>query len=246
MCGRFVSTTPLTDLAERLLVDDVRTDDDRPNWNVTPRSSVVIVAENAAEGERGEQEHRRVLDRVRWGLVPSWAKDLAIGDKLINARAETLREKPAFRRAFAKRRCLIPVDGFYEWKVVPGRKTKQPVFIHGVDGAPITFAGLYEVWRDKTDPDAPWVRSCAIVTTNANATIGTVHDRMPVVLDPAVHEQWLDPDNHDVDHLAELLVPAPDERLSFYPVRLLVNKPANNGPELLEPVPDDALFAAND
>ncbi len=246
MCGRFVSTTPLTDLAERLLVDEVRTDDDRPNWNVTPRSSVVIVAESSRASEDDGQEHRRVLDRVRWGLVPSWAKDLSIGDKLINARAETVREKPAFRRAFAKRRCLIPVDGFYEWKVVPGRKTKQPFYIHSADGAPITFAGLYEVWRDKTDPDAPWIRSCAIVTTDANSTIAAVHDRMPVVLEPAAHEQWLDPDNHDVDGLAGLLVPAAEERLRCYPVRLLVNKPANNGPELLEPVPDEALFATDD
>ncbi len=238
MCGRFVSTTPLTDLAERLLVDDVRTDDERPNWNVTPRSSVVIVASG------GEPEHRRrVLDRVRWGLVPSWAKNLSVGDKLINARAETIREKPAYRRAFAKRRCLIPVDGFYEWKVVPGRKTKQPVYIHRVDGEPIVFAGLYENWKDKNDPDAEWIRSCSIVTTNANARIAAVHNRMPVILQSDRFAEWLDPENHDVDALTRLLVPAPDDLLTYYPIRSLVNRPANNGPELLEPVPDEMLSA---
>jgi putative SOS response-associated peptidase YedK len=234
MCGRFVSTTPLSDLAERLDVDEVRTDDERPNWNVTPRSSVLIVAENA--------EHQRVLDRVRWGLVPSWAKNLAVGDKLINARAESVKEKPAYRRAFLKRRCLIPVDGFYEWKVVPGRKTKQPVYIHRVDGAPIVFAGLYENWKDKADPDAEWVRSCSIVTTNANQRIAPVHNRMPVILPPEHFEGWLDPDNHDVDALTRLLLPAPDDLLSYYPISTLVNRPANNGPELLDPVPDDALL----
>ena len=121
MCGRFVTTTAVADLAERLQIDDVRATEAEANYNVTPRVQVAIVAAN----ERG-----RVLDRVRWGLGPSWAQDVGIGDKLINARCETVREKPAFRRAFAKRRCLIPVDGFYEWKAIAGRKVKQPVFIH--------------------------------------------------------------------------------------------------------------------
>lgn len=231
MCGRFVSTTPLSDLAERLLADDVRTDDDRPNWNVTPRSSVAIVAET--------KEHARVLDRVRWGLVPSWAKDDKIGDKLINARAETIREKPAYRSAFSKRRCLIPVDGFYEWKVVPGQRAKQPVYIHRPDGELIVFAGVYENWKDKRDPAAEWVRSCSIVTTAANATIAKVHDRMPVILMPERHDEWLDPDNHDVELLARLLVPAPDDYLSYYPISTAVNRPGNNGPELLEPIAVD-------
>jgi putative SOS response-associated peptidase YedK len=228
MCGRFVATTPLTDLAEQMLVDDVRTDDDRPSWNVAPRTEVAIVAETA--------EHTRVLDRVRWGLIPSWAKDAKIGDRQINARGETLRERPAYRAAFAKRRCLIPVDGFYEWQVVPGRKIKQPVFIHRPGGGIVVFAGLYERWRDPADPEAPWIRSCAIVTTDANDTIAPVHNRMPVVLAPEVHEEWLDPDNHDVEALSRLLVPAPDDALQWYPVSTAVNKPANNSPDLLEPV----------
>lgn len=229
MCGRFVSTTPLTSLAEQLLVDEVRTDDDRPSWNVTPRAEVAIVAETA--------EHERVLDRVRWGLVPSWAKDLKIGDRQINARAETLRERPAFRHAFKKKRCLVPVDGFYEWQVIPGQKSKQPVYIHRPGGELLVFAGLYETWRDKSDPDAPWIRSCAIITTEANATIAPVHNRMPVVLDAADHERWLDPDDEDVEALATLLVPAPDALLTWYPISMAVNRPGNNSPALLEPLP---------
>jgi putative SOS response-associated peptidase YedK len=228
VCGRFVSTTPLTSLAEQLLVDEVRTDDERPNWNVTPRAEVAIVAETA--------EHARVLDRVRWGLVPSWAKDVKIGDRQINARAETIREKPAYRHAFKKKRCLIPVDGFYEWKVIPGQKAKQPVYIHRPGGELIVFAGVYELWRPKDEPDAAWLRSCAIITTAANATIAEVHNRMPVVLAPEVHERWLDPDNQDVGSLVDLLVPAPDDLLRWYPISTAVNRPANNGPELLEPV----------
>jgi putative SOS response-associated peptidase YedK len=240
MCGRYVTTSAVAELAERLHVEDVRVDaeSDRPNYNVTPRTEVPVVAENVTDSGT----HTRVLDRVRWGLVPSWAKDLSIGDRQINARAESIAEKPAYRRAFAKRRCIMPADGFYEWKVLPGRKTKQPVFIHPaeVDGL-FAFAGLYEVWRDKNDPDAPWVRSCAIVTTTANERLSEVHNRMPVILPRDAWDTWLDPDNHDVEALQKLLVPAPDDLVAWYPIRALVNKPQNNFAELLEPVPDDTL-----
>lgn len=237
MCGRFVSTTPLTDLAERLLVDDVRTDDDRPNWNVTPRSSIAMVAATVDPERTLERvSPERTLERVKWGLVPSWAKDLSIGDKLINARGETIRERPSYRRAFAKRRCLIPVDGFYEWKLVPGQKAKQPMYIHRPGGELIVFAGIFENWKDKAEPDSAWVRSCSIITTNANTTISAVHNRMPVILPPERHDEWLDPDNDDVESLARLLVPAPDDYLTFYPISTAVNRPSNNGPELLKPV----------
>jgi putative SOS response-associated peptidase YedK len=240
MCGRYVTTSAVAELAERMHVDEVRavSDADRANYNVTPRTEVPVVAESV--GESGM--HTRVLDRVRWGLVPSWAKNLSIGDRQINARAESIAEKPAYRRAFAKRRCLIPADGFYEWKVVPGRKAKQPVYIHPTepDGV-FAFAGVYEVWRDKQDPDAEWVRTCAIVTTSANATLSAVHDRMPVILPREAWDTWLDPENHDVDALQKLLVPAPPDAVAWYPIRTLVNKPQNNFAELLEPVPDDTL-----
>jgi putative SOS response-associated peptidase YedK len=238
VCGRYVSVSSPSLLAERLHVDEVRIDDAEPNYNVTPRAEVPIVAET--------KDQLRVLDRVRWGLVPSWAKDLAVGDRLINARADGLATKPAYRRAFEKRRCLIPADGFYEWRALPGptkKKQKQPYFIAYADREPMAFAGLYEVWKDRTDPDAEWVRSCAIVTTDANDRLAPIHDRMPVVLPERAWAEWLDPDNHDTTKLAELLVPAPSDDFVFFPVSTLVNKPENQGPELLDPVPEPEPFA---
>lgn len=228
MCGRYVSVSSPALLAERLHVDEVRAGEAEPDYNVTPRADVPIVAET--------KEHRRVLDRVRWGLVPSWAKALSVGDRLINARSEGLAAKPAYRRAFERRRCLMPADGFYEWRALPGRKQKQPYFIARADREPMVFAGLYEVWRDRADPDAPWVRSCAIVTTDANEKLAAIHDRMPVVLPETAWREWLDPDNHDTQSLARLLVPAPSDDFLCYPVSTLVNKPGNQGPELLEEV----------
>lgn len=230
MCGRYVSVSSPALLAERLHVDEVRAADAEPDYNVTPRSEVPIVAET--------KEHRRVLDRVRWGLVPSWAKDLSVGDRLINARSEGLATKPAYRRAFERRRCLVPADGFYEWRALPGggkRKKKQPYFIARSDREPMAFAGLYEVWRDRSDPDAEWVRSCVIVTTDANEKLAPIHDRMPVVLPETAWAEWLDPDNHDTKVLARLLVPAPSDEFLCYPVSTLVNKPDNQGPELIDP-----------
>jgi putative SOS response-associated peptidase YedK len=227
-------------LAERLHVDEVRVPDAavEPNYNVTPRTEVPIVAESISE----DGDHRRVLDRVRWGLVPSWAKDLSVGDRLINARAEGLAAKPAYRKAFERRRCLMPADGFYEWRVVPGtsgkRKQKQPYFIARVDREPMAFAGLYEVWRDRGDPEAQWVRSCAIVTTDANDKLAPIHDRMPVVLAERDWDEWLDPENRDTTKLARLLVPAPGSEFLCYPVSTLVNKPDNQGRELLDEVPE--------
>jgi len=241
VCGRYVSVSSPTLLGERLHVDEVRADDTEPNYNVTPRAEVPIVAETV---DRETREHTRVLDRVRWGLVPSWAKDLSIGDRLINARAEGIAAKPAYRKAFEKRRCLIPADGFYEWRVLAGppsakptkKKQKQPYFIARQDREPMAFAGLYEVWRDRSDPDAAWVRSCAIVTTDANDKLAPIHDRMPVVLPESAWVEWLDPDNHDTARLERLLVPAPSEEFLAYPISTLVNKPDNNGSELLEEV----------
>jgi putative SOS response-associated peptidase YedK len=232
VCGRYVSVSSPSLLAERLHVDEVRAADAEPDYNVTPRSEVPIVAET--------KEHRRVLDRVRWGLVPSWAKDLSVGDRLINARSESLATKPAYRRAFGLRRCLVPADGFYEWRALPGvqgkRKQKQPYFIARADREPMAFAGLYEVWRDRSDPDAPWVRSCVIVTTEANEKLAPIHDRMPVVLPETAWGEWLDSDNHDTTRLARLLVPAPSDEFLCYPVSTRVNKPDNQGSELIDAV----------
>lgn len=229
MCGRFVQTSPPALLADRFGVDEVLLDDPpEPDWNVTPRAVVPTVV---------QRPDRRTLEGMRWGLVPSWADSPAVGDRLINARVESVRDKPAFQRAFRRRRCLIAADGFYEWQEVPGRRRKQPVFIRRRDGEPMAFAGLYEVWR--ASDDDPWLVTCTIITTPANTLVAPVHDRMPALLSEPVWAEWLDRDNDDVDALASVLVPAPDDELEMWPVRPLVSDPANNGPELVEPLPDD-------
>lgn len=232
MCGRYVTVSPPTILAERFGVETVRVAEKEPDYNVTPRADVPVVAVS-----RGH----RTLDLVRWGLVPSWAKDLSIGDKLINARADTVASKPAYKRAFAKRRCIVPADGFYEWKA-PGKDAakgtkKQPFFIRRRDGEPLAFAGLWEIWHDPTQgDDAPRVRSCVIITTDANGVLAPIHHRMPVVLPESEWNRWLDPAFQDTDALQRLLVPAPDDEFEAWEVSMLVNRPVNNGPELLERV----------
>jgi putative SOS response-associated peptidase YedK len=176
---------------------------------------------------------------VRWGLVPFWAKDVSIGDRLINARAETITEKPAYRRAFERRRCIIPADGFYEWQAVEGKRQKQPYFIRRRDGEPLAFAGVWESWYDPNEEDPPRLRSCAIVTTSANPELTPLHERMPVVLEEADWDEWLDREQHDTAKLARLLVPMPNGELDFYPVSTLVNKADNNGPELIAPLEEE-------
>jgi putative SOS response-associated peptidase YedK len=232
MCGRYVSVSSPTILAERFQVEQVRVTEHEPSYNVAPRAEVPVVAES-----RGE----RVLDVVRWGLIPSWAKDMKIGDRLINARAETVASGNAFKRAFAKRRCIIPADGFYEWQAIDTgqqKKRKQPWFFRRRDGEPLAFAGLWEIWHDKNlGDDAPRIRSCVIITTDANDVVRPVHDRMPAVLPESAWDAWLDAENNDVEKLQHLLVPAPPEEFEAWPVPLLVNKADNNGPELVEPAP---------
>jgi putative SOS response-associated peptidase YedK len=234
MCGRYTSTSSPSALAEHFHVEEVRLAETAVDYNVTPRAEMPVVAES---------QGRRVLDLVRWGLVPSWAKDLSIGDRLINARAESLATKPAYRKAFERRRCLVPADGFYEWQKLAGGKRKQPYYIHGRDGEPLAFAGLWEVWHDPNDDDAPRIRTFVIVTTDANATLRPLHDRMPAILPESAWDTWLDRDNHDTVALQRFLVPAPDDALVAYPVSTLVNRPQNNGAELIAPLPDDEVGA---
>ncbi len=232
MCGRYVSVSSPTILAERFNVEEVRVEESESNYNVTPRAEVPVVAES--------QGHR-VLDLVRWGLVPSWAKDLSIGDRQINARAERITTANSYKRAFERRRCIIPADGFYEWEVLESplkKKPKQPWFFRARDGEPLAFAGLWEIWHDpKIGDDAPRIRTCVIITTEANALVSPVHDRMPVILPESAWNQWLDRENHDTAALHKLLIPAADGVLERWAVSTLVNKPDNNGPELLEPAP---------
>ena len=181
----------------------------------------------------------RELRVVRWGLVPAWAKDVSIGSRLINARAETVSEKPAFRGAFARRRCLLPADGYYEWQAPPAgtKGRKQPYYICRLDRGPLAFAGVYELWRDRSvagDDPAAWLWTSAIITTTAPDELGEIHDRMPMVIDPASWADWLDPANSEVADVRSLLVPAAATGLTSYPVSLAVNSVRNNGPRLIE------------
>ena len=230
MCGRFVSTSPSDELAAYFGATPAPEATLEPNWNVAPTQDVLAVVEHKGE---------RHLDTFHWGLVPSWAKDPKIGARMINARAETLAEKSAFKKPFETRRCLVPADGFYEWKkLASGTKPKkQPFYVHRVDGEPVAFAGIWSVWRGP-DRDQPPLRSLTIITTAPNALMATIHDRMPAILPEDRWATWLDRDEHDLDLLGGLLVPAPDDLLAVEPVSTLVNNVRNNGPELLEPAPE--------
>jgi putative SOS response-associated peptidase YedK len=204
-----------------------------------------LAAGDLAAGRAGVRE----LRVVRWGLVPSWAKDISIGSRMINARAETVASKPAFRRAFARHRCLIPADGYYEWMKVgdPAQPRKQPYFIHRADGGVLAFAGLYELWRDRSRPDedpGDWLWTATIITTQAADEVGQIHDRMPMVIDPARWADWLDPASTDAGALHALLAPAVTARLASYPVSTEVNSVRNNGPQLIEPVAGEGEPAA--
>jgi len=225
MCGRFVQAASPELLAERFSVAAANVDVGKrePDYNVTPRRSVPVVR---------ERDGQRFLSDLRWGLVPSWAKDIKIGDRMINARAETVGEKNAYRRAFAKRRCIIPADGFYEWKRRPGERRKEPWFIHRRDGEPMALAGLWEYWRNPADPDGEPVRSCVIVTTTANGALAPIHDRMPVILPESSWDWWLDPAT-SIEVVQGILVPAADDVVATYPVSTRVNSPANNDAELV-------------
>ncbi len=196
---------------------------------------------------QGALEHGgvRELRVVRWGLVPFWAKDTSIGSRLINARAETVATKPAFRRAFARHRCLLPADGFYEWEKSgdPKHPRKQPYYIQREDGGVLAFAGLYELWRDKDQPeDDPeaWLWTATIITTRAEDEVGRIHDRMPMVIDPARWADWLDPAATSAEALHGLMTPAASAHLTTYPVSTEVNSVRHNGPELIEPMEGDS------
>lgn len=226
MCGRFVAASPPAEIAAYFDVDQTSDATLDPNYNVAPTRDVYVVY---ADGGT------RRLDPLRWGLIPSWAKDMAIGNRMINARAETVASKPAFRSSFARRRCIIPADGFYEWRQIAGQKRKQPYFIHRPDGEPYAFGGLWAEWRG-TDPagEPVTVRSTTIITCAANSRMAELHDRMPVILPAAAWDEWLDPEDHDVDRLGRFLVPAPPELIEFHPVSTDVNNVRNGGAQLIE------------
>jgi putative SOS response-associated peptidase YedK len=218
MCGRFV-----IDLSPDLVAGFfglAAVPDLPPRYTVAPTQSVPVIRE-ASDGSRR-------LTMMRWGLVPSWAKD--IGDGLINARSETINEKPSFRQAFRQRRCIIPANGFFEWLRVEG--TKVPYYVRMADGAPMPFAGIWEAWFS---PDGQVMESCAILTTSANAMVAPIHDRMPVILRPDEFGLWLDRQVHDAERLTTLFAPYPADRVEAYRVSTLVNNPAHDGPECIAP-----------
>ena len=215
-----------------------------PDYNVAPTKEVYAVVERPPSGEQ-EAPPERQLRALTWGLVPFWAKDPAIGSRMINARMETVAEKPAFRRAFERRRAILPADGYYEWypteqRTKAGKPKKQPYFIRPQDGGLLAMAGLYEIWRDpdraEDDPERfRW--TCTVLTTSAEDSLGHLHDRMPLMLSPDRFDAWLDPRHDDRDALLGLLEPAAPGQLEAFPVSTLVSNVRNNGPELVVPLP---------
>ena len=264
MCGRYASARSRIELLEEFTVQSDRVDEPlKPDYNVAPTKPIYAVMTRHSRSEPAAQNGQgpgsatadagardvqpapvRQLRVVRWGLVPSWAKDISIGSRMINARAETVSEKPAFRKAFASRRCLLPADGYYEWQAPPAgtKARKQPYFICRPDHGVLAFAGIYELWRDRSmpkDDPAAWLWTAAVITTSAPDELGEIHDRMPMVIAPGSWADWLDPDNSDAADVRALLAPAQATGLISYPVSLAVNSVRNNGPELVreaEPV----------
>ena len=221
MCGRFALTVDPADLQEAFPEFHFPSRY-APRFNIAPTQPVLVLPNDGTVQ----------TDFFTWGLIPSWAKDPSIGSRLINARAETLAEKPAFRSAFRYRRCLILADGFYEWQLQPGAKLKIPHFIRLKSGKPFAFAGLWERWAP---PDGSEVRSTVIITTEPNELMARLHNRMPVILPPDAYTQWLDPSPHQPAELEKWLVPFPSKEMDAYPVSTLVNRPENDRPEIIQP-----------
>jgi putative SOS response-associated peptidase YedK len=254
VCGRYAASRNPDDLVEEFEVERVEVAAPlEPDFNVAPTKDVYAVLTRAPRPAADDEEPAgksvaaeppapvRQLRVLQWGLVPSWAKDPSIGSRLINARTETVASKPAFRKAFAHRRCLLPADGYYEWYVQggppsgrAGKPAKQPFYIHPKDGGVLAMAGIYEFW--KSPETGEWRCTCAVLTTEAEDSLGRIHDRMPLFVEPGRYAQWLDPAVADPAVLLGLLVPAAPGRLDAYPVATLVNNHRNNGPELVAPV----------
>ena len=222
MCGRFVGYRQLDELQQFFPIDRANCDV-AANFNVAPTQEILAIY--TYEGENW-------LDRFHWGLVPFWAKDPSIGNRMINARAETIAEKPSFKNAFKKRRCLIIADGFYEWKGTKGQK--QPMLITLPDKKPFAFAGLWEIWHK--NKQAPAYRSCTIITTEASASIREIHHRMPVILKPEVYKDWLNPQYQNTENLKHILAVERLTELTSYPVSKQVNSARNNDLSLLDPI----------
>jgi len=224
MCGRFTLTSSPDEIAAAFDLDEVP--ELSPRYNIAPTQHIAAV-------RWSEDQAKREFANLRWGLIPFWADDKKIGNRMINARAETAATKPAFRQAFSKRRCLIPADGFYEWKKLAGKK-KQPYFVRPRDEKPLAFAGLWETWQGEDGV----LESCTIITTSANALMESLHDRMPAILDRSHYEAWLDPHSQDKAALQEMLKPCAAELLEAYPVSTIVNNPRNESEECIQRLPE--------
>jgi putative SOS response-associated peptidase YedK len=230
MCGRFTLRTPQQVLVTQFALETLTTL--FPRYNIAPSQPIAVVRATPDVASR-----KRELVKLRWGLVPSWAKDPSVGNQMINARVETAPTKPAFRSAMKHRRCLIPTDGFYEWKKVG--KQKQPYFIHLPDDKPFAFAGLWERW---SDPEGRPLETCTILTTDASPLLRPLHDRMPVIVEPGDYATWLDQAETDPTHLRPLFASLTADQLVLSPVSTLVNSPANDDARCIEPSEGEKLL----
>ena len=225
MCGRFALISSTETIADQFGVPANRTTGmppSVPRYNIAPTQPVMAV--------RLDQSGQRELTFFQWGLVPSWSKDVRIGSRMINARSETVAEKPSFRNAFKRRRCLIPADGFYEWQKLEDRK--QPMFIQAADKRPFGFAGLWEIW---SSPDGDQLQTCTILTTSPNEMMAQIHNRMPVIVEPEDFDLWLEP-GPDPSQAMHLFRPYPAHKMAAYPVSTFVNNPRNDAPEAIAPL----------
>jgi putative SOS response-associated peptidase YedK len=224
MCGRFTNKAKPEQIKSEFKVGNKNPNLYAPRFNIAPSQMIDVVF---------EPESERILSQLKWGLIPSWAKDPDIGNRMINARAETLADKPSFREAFKKRRCIIPASGFYEWhKQIKG--AKQPYYFYLKDKDLFGFAGLWESWIDKTTGEE--LETCTIITTEANDVLKPVHERMPVILKAESYDEWLDAKVKDTDKLQKLLVPYSAKEMDSHPVSRSVNIPDSNSEELIKPL----------
>lgn len=224
MCGRFTLRQTPEEIAVSFQLSAIDEQIITPQYNIAPTKTIAAITLDAKNSQRQ-------LKGLRWGLIPSWAKDDKIGYRLINARAETLSEKASFRNAFKNRRCLILADGFYEWQKT--EKQKQPYYFQLKDKKPFAFAGLWETWQP---PDGEIIASCTIITTEANELVKPIHDQMPVILSPDAYDQWLDPKMKQSEIITPLLKPYDEQAMETYSVSQAVNRPSYNQPDCIEPL----------
>ena len=226
MCGRFAQKIPFEALQQNFNIRIIDSDI-IPNYNVAPTQEILTIV---------KYDNENKLEKFHWGLVPFWAKDISIGSRMINARAETVSQKPSFRNAFKKRRCLIPADGFYEWKGEKGHK--QPYYVSTPSDKPFAFAGLWESWTNKESDEESVYKSCTIITTAASDSIREIHHRMPVILDPDFYEKWLNVEIQDPKELESVLQDGIIHDVKYYPVSTFVNSVKNNDPSCIKPIDD--------